>query len=307
MRHRLHRLGTTAVLAAALTVTAACGGDPLETSSASEKAPAETIVVGSANFPENQLLAEIYAGALEAEGIDVEKKLNIGSREVYLPALLDGSIDLLPEYTGALLSYLKEGEVGVTSPDEVYEALVAELPEGVVALEMAAAEDKDAVVVTREMAEKHDLDSIDDLKGLAPELVIGGPPENRDRRAGMVGLEDVYGLQFQEFKPLDVAGPLTVKALKDGTIDVAFLFSTQSAIPANDFVVLDDPENLFLSQNIVPVMNEQKASEPVQAALGEVSAALDTQTLTDLVAEVELEKKDPAEVAQSFLEEAGIA
>jgi osmoprotectant transport system substrate-binding protein len=303
-------------IAAALSVavlfsTAACGGgDPLDTDATAgdgSDAPSEHIVVGSANFPESQLLAEIYAAALEAQGVQVEKRLNIGSREVYLPALLDGSIDLLPEYTGALLSYLEKGEVEATSPEAVHDALLDALPQGVVALEPAEAEDKDAVVVTQETAEKHDLDSIEDLDGIAPGLIIGGPPENRDRRAGMVGLEDVYGLQFKEFKPLDVAGPLTVKALEDGTIDVAFLFSTQSAIPANDFVVLEDPENLFLAQNVIPVLNEGQASDTVRETLNAVSSALDTPILTDLVAKVELDKQDPARVAQDFLEKQGLA
>jgi osmoprotectant transport system substrate-binding protein len=293
-------------LASALLLTACGGGDPLDTTEGDDAAPADSIVVGSANFPENVLLAEIYAAALESKGVKVGKKLNIGSREVYIPALQDGSIDLLPEYNGALLSYLKKGEIKESSPEAVYAALEGALPQGIVALEQSTAEDKDAVAVTQETAQQHNLKSIADLEPVAGQLVLGGPPEWRDRFTGVPGLKQVYGLQFKEFKPLDVAGPLTVNALKDGTVDAANLFTTQSAIAANNFVVLEDPENLFLAENVVPVLREDKASQTVRDALNAVSAKLTTENLTQMVKWVEIDKDDASTVAKEFLQQHGL-
>jgi osmoprotectant transport system substrate-binding protein len=287
-------------LAAALLLTACGGGgSPLETDGG--EAPAETVVVGSANFPENVLLAEIYAAALEAKGVKVSKKLNIGSRETYIPALRDGSIDLLPEYNGALLSFLAEGQVEETDSEAVYAALGEALPDGIIALEQSTAEDKDAVVVTQETAQRHNLKSLEDLEPVAGQLVLGGPPEWRDRFTGVPGLKEVYGLEFKQFRPLDVAGPITVAALKDGTVDAANLFTTQSAIAANNFVVLEDPKNFFLAENVVPVIRESKASDTVRDTLNAVSAKLTTDNLTDMVKQVEIDKADPATVAKEFL------
>jgi osmoprotectant transport system substrate-binding protein len=219
------KLARIAVPVAALLALADCGGDPLDEGGdgTGKGGPGETVTVGSANFPEAALLAEIYAGALEAKEIKVEKKLNIGSRETYIGAIDDGSIDLLPEYTGSLVGYLKKGGVQAKAPDEVYAELEGALPEGLIVLDKAAAEDKDAVVVTKATADKYQLKTIADLKPHAPNLVLGGPPEWRDRADGAPGLRQVYGLQFRQFKPLDVAGPLTVQALKGGDVDAANL------------------------------------------------------------------------------------
>jgi osmoprotectant transport system substrate-binding protein len=307
MKLRFTHLAST--LAAVLMLSACGGGEgPLDTTTGDKAAPADSIVVGSANFPENVLLAEIYAAALQAKSVKVSKKLNIGSREVYLPALQDGSIDLLPEYNGALLSYLKKGETTKeTDSEAVYTAVKAVLPQGIVALEQSTAEDKDAVVVTQATAGKHNLKSIEDLKPVAGQLVLGGPPEWRDRFTGVPGLKQLYGLTFKQFKPLDVAGPLTVKALKDGTVDAANLFTTQSAIAANNFVVLDDPKNLFLAENVVPVVRESKASQTVKDALNAVSGKLTTDNLTEMVKRVEIDKDDAATVAKDFLQQNGLS
>lgn len=297
---------TAATAVAAVLALSACGGgdDPLASDDGSQDTgDGGAVTVGSANFPENVLLAEIYAGALEGAGMDVDTRLNIGSRETYIPALQDGSIDLIPEYTGNLLSYLAEGEVEATDSEAVYEALTEALPEDLVVLEQSEAQDKDSVVVTRETAQEYDLTSIADLEPVAGELVLGGPPEWRDRFVGVPGLQEVYGLDFAEFRPLDVAGPLTVAALQDGTVDAANLFTTQSAIAANDFVVLEDPEELFLAQNVVPLARGSELTDEGREALNAVSAALDTQLLTDLVARVEVDQEDPSAVAEEFLTE----
>jgi osmoprotectant transport system substrate-binding protein len=281
------------------------GGNPLASTSSSggvpsSSAPAGTIVVGSANFPENQLLAEIYAQALAAKGVKVDKKLNIGSRETYIPALKDGSIDLIPEYTGVLLQYFDKNASAV-QPDEVYSALKGALPQGLTVLDKSSAEDKDAVVVTKETAAKYNLKSIADLAPVAGKLVLGGPPEWKTRPTGVPGLKKVYGLNFKEFKPLDVAGPLSVAALKSGQVDAVNLFTTQSAIKANDFVVLDDPKHLFAAQNVVPLIRASKVNSTVRETLNSISAALNTDELAGLVKQVEVDKTDAAEVAKQWL------
>ncbi|MBO0828008.1 MAG: ABC transporter substrate-binding protein, partial [Streptosporangiales bacterium] len=198
------------------------GGNPLK-GGGGGGGSSTTITVGSANFPENSLLAEIYAQALEAKGVKVTRKFNIGTREAYIPALKDGSIDLLPEYTGNLLSYLKEGKVpgNNLSADKVYTDTKAALPSNLELLDKASAEDKDAITVSQATASKYNLKSIADLKSHASTLTIGGPPEFEKRFAGLVGLKDLYGLKFKQFKKLDTAGPITVKALKDGNVDAA--------------------------------------------------------------------------------------
>jgi osmoprotectant transport system substrate-binding protein len=301
---------SAAALVVGVLAIAGCGagGDPLtkETSKAADKpAPKDAIAVGSANFPESALLAEIYAGALKAKGVQVTTKLNIGSREAYLGGLQDGSIDLVPEYTGNLLQYYDKKATAKTA-DEVFAALPAALPDKLIVLDKAAAEDKDAVAVTKETADKYNLKSIADLKPVMGDIVLGGPPEWRTRANGLPGLKSVYGLTFKSFRPLDVAGPLTVQALKNGQVQAANLFTTQSAIAANNFVVLEDPNNLFLPQNVVPLINKAKATDNVKAALNGVSAKLDTATLADLVKQVEVDKKEPATVADSWLSEAGL-
>ncbi|MGV1952373.1 ABC transporter substrate-binding protein [Agrobacterium vitis] len=271
----------TAVSAFALmTLSAASGlaaGDPLA-APPTERTDTKTIIIGSADFPESQLLATLYAKALAAKGIKVETKLNIGSREVYMPALLDGSIDLLPEYAGAALSYLDKKATAHT-PDDVAAALKAALPKGVSMLTPSAAQDSDGVAVTRATAEKYKLKTIADLAPVASEFVLGGPPEWKTRKEGIVGLREVYGLEFKSLKALDVGGPLTLSALVNGQIQAANLFSTDPAIATNDLVMLEDVKNLFPAQNVVPVIATAKVSETVTKTLDAVSAALTTKDL----------------------------
>ncbi|MCD5350832.1 ABC transporter substrate-binding protein [Kineosporia mesophila] len=297
----------TAALVSSLALTACGGGsDPLDTSTSDSGSGSsgDSITVGSANFPENVLLAEIYAGALEAKGVKVSKKLNIGSREAYIPGLEDGSIDLLPEYSGNLLSYLDNKATAVSS-DEVYAALPAALPEGLTVLDQSTAEDKDVVTVTKETAAKYSLKSIGDMKG--KNLVLGGPPEWKTRPTGVPGFKKNYGVEFKEFKSLDAGGPLTVAALKNGTVDAADVFSTDPTITENGWVTLEDPENQFAAQNVVPIINKEKASDAVSAALNAVSAKLTTENLTSMMGEVNLDQKEPADVAKEFLSSNGLS
>lgn len=282
----------------ALTATACGGGDPTKTDTGGE-APSDTIVIGSANFQENVLLANIYAEALKAKGVKVSTKLNIGSREAYIPGLEDGSIDLIPEYSGVLMQYY-DPEATARSSEEVYATLPEVLPEDLIVLEQSEAQDKDAVVVTSETASKYDLTSIADLEPVAGDLTMGGPPEFKTRPDGLPGLKENYGVEFGSFKVLDAGGPLTANALKNGQIDAGDIFTTDPTIEQNNWVVLEDPKNNFAAQNVLPLINKDKATDTVEETLNAVSAELTTQTLIDLLTKV-YAKEDPNAVAKEWL------
>jgi osmoprotectant transport system substrate-binding protein len=323
VHHRLRTFRPALLIAGAVAASlalSACGGssDPLAGSSASSAATTSaasgasgsagsgsaaaggTITIGSANFPENATLANIYAEALKAEGIDVATNLNIGAREVYISALEDGSIDLIPEYSGVLLQYFDKEATAVTS-EEVFTALQEATPDGLQVLTQSAAENKDAVVVTKETAEANNLKTIADLAPVASTFVLGGPPEFQTRQTGVVGLEEVYGLTFKEFKALDTGGPLTVAALKGDQIQAGNLFTTDPAIAINEFVALEDPENLFAAQNVLPLINADKATPEVQEVLDAVSAKLTTEALLELNNRVQVDQEDSVQVAQEWV------
>ena len=311
MRTSLIARGVAMLAGFALALTACGGGsDPLSSGSGQTSgaaAPNDTIVVGSANFAESQILAEIYAQALAAKGVTVEKRLNIGSREAYIPGLQDGSIDLIPEYSGVLLQYFDK-TADETEPDAVYTALQAALPDNLIVLDKSAAEDKDAVVVTRDTATRLNVKSIADLAPQCPTLVFGGAPEFQTRPDGIPGIQATYNCAFKEFRSLDAGGPLTVAALKNGDVQAANLFTTQSTIAANDFVVLEDPKNNFAAQNVLPLINKAKATDTVKATLNAISAKLTTEGLTKLNAEADGDAKpSPEAVAKNWLSQNGLA
>jgi osmoprotectant transport system substrate-binding protein len=290
-----------AVALLALVLLPACGGGSDSGSSGSTKA----VVIGSANFPENVLLAEMYAQALEAKKIKVDRKLNIGSRELIYKQVSSGGLSILPEYNGALLAYLDKTSQATSSTD-VNAALKAKLPSSLEILDSSKAEDKDSLNVTKATAGKYSLTSIEDLKSSASGLVLGGPPEFKTRRQGVVGLKDVYGVEFKEFRSLDTAGPVTVAALQKGDIQVANLFTTDPIILVNGFVVLDDPKNLFSSQNVTPLIYKSAVDSTARSALNAVSAKLDTPTLIQLMRKVAVDKQDPDKVAKDWLTSAGL-
>lgn len=290
--------GITLAAAAALALTA-CGGDPMSSSNTQAAASSDSIIVGSADFPESQLIAKIYAEALKSKGVQVTEKPSIGSREVTIPALKDGSIDLMPEYGGALLQYLDSATKAVSS-EEVAKELATKVPAGLTMLTASEAEDKDVLAVKKETAEKYNLKSISDLQPVAKELVLGGPPEWKTRLNGVAGLKSVYNLEFKEFSALDAGGPLTLNALLSGQVQVADLFSTDPALAANNLVALEDDKNLFLSENIVPVINEKKSTATVKEVLDKVSAALTTEDLIEMNGRV-AKFEDIGQIAQDWL------
>jgi len=294
-----------ALLAAAVLALSACGGggdDPLSGGGGGGGA----VVVGGADFPESGLIGEIYAQALEAKGVKVERKFGIGSREVYFGQVKSGAIQVFPEYTGALLAYLDKDDPASTG-EEVTAALKRKLPPELEILTPSRAENKDTLVVTAQTAARHGLTTIEDLKPVARDFVIGGPPEFKTRKQGIVGLEQVYGLTFKEFKSLDTAGPITVANLRKGQVQVANLFSTDAAIKKNGFVALTDPKNVFGAQNVVPLVHRSKVNDTVRDTLNAVSARLTTEGLLEMNAEMSENKTDPAVVAENWLTGNGLA
>ena len=299
--------GFALAAATAIALSACGGGDPMSSTNNNSQAAgsSDSIIVGSADFPESQLIAKIYAEALKAKGVQVTEKPSIGSREVTIPALKDGSIDLMPEYGGALLQYLDPSTKAVTS-DEVTKELSTKIPSGLTQLTASKAQDKDVLAVKKETADKYNLKSITDLQPAAKDLVLGGPPEWKTRINGVAGLKSVYNLDFKEFSALDAGGPLTLNALLSGQVQVADLFSTDPAIAANNLVALEDNKNLFLSENIVPVINQKKASDTVKTVLDKVSAALTTDDLIQMNGRT-AKFEDMGQIAQDWLKSKNLA
>ncbi|MFF8033659.1 ABC transporter substrate-binding protein [Streptomyces sp. NPDC016626] len=310
-RSRTRHTGAAAVaLTAAAALLAGCSsGDTSDNPLEGEKAEAGTVVVGSNNFAESTLLADIYGEALRAKGLKVDYKHNIGSRETSYGLMRNGSITVLPEYNGSLLAYLDPG-AGQESAEAVNEAVKAKLDKKLTLLRSSPAENKDSVSVNARTAEKYGLTSsstLEDLKDVAPELVIGGSPEFQSRQQGLKGLESVYGLKFKSFKALDAGGPLTQAALTGNTVQAADVFTTDPTIVKEKFVVLKDPENFFGFANVTPLVHKDGLPQKGVDALDAVSAELDTETLLELDAQVQLEKKDPLDVARAWLKSAGLA
>ncbi|QPP08505.1 ABC transporter substrate-binding protein [Streptomyces bathyalis] len=260
------------------------------------------LVVGTANFTENQILGYLYAEALRGSGVKATVKPSLGSREVVVPAIEGGDIDLLPEYQGNLLLHF-EKKAEETEAGELQNALAAELPASLEVLPYAAAEDKDVFVVTRETARKHGLKSYADLKKTDGDLVFGGPAEDKTRVVGLVGFRERYDVTFKEFKALDASGPLVKGALKKGDVDIANLFSTDADISRNDWVVLEDPRHMVPAQHIVPVVRSAVADAPVRKALARLGAVLTTAELSKLNRLVDVERKDPDDVAADWAAE----
>lgn len=276
------------------------GGDPLASDSptgTSSAAAGGDIIVGSADFPESELLAEIYAGALKAKGINATTKPRIGSREIYLKALADDSVQVVPEYTGAL-GFFYDKSFALTDPDQVYAQVQKLIPADFAVLDKSAAEDNDSIVVTKKTADEKKLTTIEDLKAVAGDMTLAAPPEFQTRPQGVPGLTKTYGVTFKSFRPLK--DQALVQALKNGQVDAANIFSTDPSIATNGFVALEDTKKLFGSQNIVPLVAKDRADE-VAPALNAVSAKLTTDVVAGLVKEVVTDKKDAKDVAAEFL------
>ncbi len=300
-RPRSNVLGAT-LLAAGL-VLGACGsgGDDEGAAGGEEKGQ---ITVGDDSFAESQIVAEMYAQVLEDAGYDVDRK-STKSREVRLPAMETGEIDVAPEYLATLISVLDPKSGRVSDAGGAVTMLNDDLlaGKGLQVLEPSEAVDTNIFAVTEETAEQYA--TLSDLAPDAEDLTLGAPAECPDRPYCIPGLKDVYGIEFGSYEPLDY-GAATVEALKQGAIDVALLFSTDGTVEREGFVVLEDDKGLQAADNITPLVNEEVLDGEVEELLDAVSAALTTENVTELNARVNVDQEDPADVAAEFLEENGL-
>jgi osmoprotectant transport system substrate-binding protein len=311
---KLARTFAVTGLTLATLLLAACGGgntnNPLGQSSAAPSGSASggggPIVVGSANFTESKVVAEIYSQALKAKGLQSSTKLGIGSREVYIKALQDKSIAAVPEYTGNLLLNFDKASKAKTA-EEVEAALPDALPEGLKVLKSSAAVDQDVYVVSSDFSSKNGVSSLEDLSKVAGGVTVAGFSELEERPYGPKGLTSVYGVKVKEFKPYD-SSELMAAELKKGKVDVADMFTTDSAIGRNQLVQLKDPQQMILPQNVIPLVSADVASNATATdALEAVQGALTTEELTALNSKVDADHEDPDQVAKEWLTGKGLA
>ncbi|MDL4772187.1 MULTISPECIES: glycine betaine ABC transporter substrate-binding protein [Thermomonosporaceae] len=272
-------------------------------------APSPRLTVGSADFPENVLLSEIYAQALVTAGFKVTRMRNIGPREVYFPKVLSGEVDVVPEYNGALASHL--GGLGGDTREpmttgRVNGKLGRVLPDSLRVLDSARAENNDAIAVTRETARKNGLHSLADLKGVSGDLVLGAAPEFETRHQGLVGLREVYKAAFKDFQPVRPEDhTMLAEQLTKGTLDVVRLFTTDPAIRTNDLMVLTDPKHMFSAQNVTPLVAADVGAKAA-AALNAVSARLTTEDLLYMNTRMAVDRSRVEAMAKAWLVQTGL-
>jgi osmoprotectant transport system substrate-binding protein len=282
------RVGWITAVVSLLVAVPACSGEENDRATASALGD-DAITIASFDFAESEVLAEIYSQALESEGLQVRRALRLGPRELVMPALAAGLVELVPEYAGTALQFASAGETAPSgAAQRTHDALRRALEDRpIVALAAAPAQDANAVVVTPETAQRYHLEAISDLADVAPTLSFGGPPECPTRPLCLLGLSEVYGLEFGTFVGLDVGGPVTRQALERGDIDVALLFTTDPSV--DDLVVLRDDRGLQPAENVVPMVRREvvdRWGQPLVATVDAVSAALTTEALRSLNAEM---------------------
>jgi osmoprotectant transport system substrate-binding protein len=304
MRRPFRKGAVGAVLLSLALVASACGDD----GPGDGTIDGPTIRVGSTDFGEQIVLGEIYAQVLEANGYPVQRRFNLGSREVVNPGLKAGQIDVMIEYTGTLLTF--EGGTASTDSDATYADLQGVLaPQGLVALDFAPGENKNGIVVSRATADALGLTKVSDLAAHNGTLVFGAPPECPNRAFCLIGLTEVYGLEFADFRPLDVGGPLTVAALVGGEIDVALLFTSDGVIGARDLVLLEDDRNLQPSENLVPVVRQEVIDaygDDFVDLMNRVSRLVTTEELWELNGRYGIDQEDADVIAREWLAANGL-
>jgi osmoprotectant transport system substrate-binding protein len=295
-----------AVLAALALAASACGdGDDGAATDVDVPDDGPTIEVSSFNFPESEILGEIYAQALEDAGYPVGRSLNLGSRELIYPDLLDGGLSLLPEYLGSALVVWFEQD----PPEDVdggLEALrEAFEPEGVSVLEPAPAENNQAFVVTAQFAEDNGLSRLGDLDGVGP-LTFAGPPECEGRETCFQGLVDTYGLGEVTFESVQEAAA-RLAALEAGDVDMILLFSTDAPLAGDELVILEDDQGMLPPENITPVVRTEVLDaygDDLTDLLDRITAELSTDALQQMNAEAS-EGRSAAEIAGDWLADHG--
>jgi osmoprotectant transport system substrate-binding protein len=296
-----------AMVTSALVVLGACaGGD--EGSTPQTALADDAITVGSFDFQESVVLAELYSQALERAGYRVQRQFDLGPRELVGPALTAGLIELVPEYGGTALEFVSLGASRATSdPSATHEGLTQALADTTVrALAAAPAQDANTFVVTADTAARLDLDEVSDLAAVADKLTFGGSDECATRRLCLIGLRDVYDVTFDQVVALDPGGPATRQALLGGQIDVGLLFTTDPAIGTEEFVELVDDRRLQPAENVTPLIRREvveRFGEDVVSVIDDVSRHLTTDAVRELNASAsgEPESGDPAAVAAAWL------
>ncbi|MCU1425032.1 MAG: transporter substrate-binding protein [Microbacteriaceae bacterium] len=285
-----------AMVGASLALSGCASSDPLDSSTGGDTA-SDAIVVGSQAYYSNEIIAEIYAQALENADFEVERNFQIGQRDAYMPSIENGEIDLFPEYTGNLLQFF-EPKTTATASDDVYAELADALPDGLTVLDQAPATDQDSYNVTADFASKYDVRSLADLSKVTEPLVLGGLPELEKRAYGPTGLKNVYGVDVA----FSATGETTVESLVAGEVNLANVFSADPLIETNDLVTLDDPEGLFLASNVVPIVNETIADD-VADVINAVSAKLTPEGLVALNVQSTVDEMSADDIATQWLTE----
>lgn len=315
-------LAALAALALALGIAACGDSDDSTTSGSTEGGGAGAIqsnpdngkvslTIGSKNFPEQEILGEIYAQALTAAGYKVKSALNLGSETVALKAVKTGQISGYPEYAStALTSFFGlEPEEVPADATEAWEKANEEFEkEGLEAFEPTPFASANAVGTTTETAEKYDLKTVSDLEGVSEKLSLYGSPECRQRIDCLAGLESLYGLKFKSFTPVDIGLRYTV--LEKGQADLSILFTTDPQLSAESdkFVILEDDKEVFPAGNVIFVTTQKVAEEAgpdFEETILQVQEGLDLKVMQELDARVELEKETPKAAAKAYLESAG--
>ncbi len=299
LRKRVIAAGALAA-AGALLLAGCTSSDPLDSESTPAESGGDTIVIGSQAYYSNEIIAEIYAQALEAAGFEVERQFNIGQRDAYIPLLESGQVGLFPEYSGNLLQFF-DPETTARTADEVFAALPDALPEGLVVLDQSTASDQDSYTVTAAFAQEWNLTTIADLANVTVPLTLGGPPELAERPYGPDGLLETYGVQVA-FSP---TGDTTVEDLVAGTVNVANVYTADPRIQTEDLVVLEDPEGLFLASNVIPVASTDVADE-IADVINAVSAALTPEGLVALNVQSTVDQRSSTDIAADWLAEHGL-
>jgi len=300
---RKNRIALTAgvALAAAIALAGCSSSNPLsDPDTSDDTGGSDTIVVGSQAYYSNEIVAEIYAQALENAGFTVEKKFNVGQRDAYMPEVESGAIDLFPEYTGNLLEYLDK-DATATSPDDVYTALKDALPEGLTALDYSEASDQDTYTVLKSFAEENGLTSIADLAKLSEPATIGGAPEFEQRPYGPAGAKDIYGVDLK----FSATAQSTLESLLAGEIQVADIYTADPAFQTEEIVALQDPKNMILASNVVPIASSDVADQ-IADIINPISAALGADDLVAMNVQSTVDQKSAEDIAAQWLKDNGL-
>ncbi|TXR47711.1 glycine betaine ABC transporter substrate-binding protein [Phyllobacterium endophyticum] len=269
---------------------------------------AQTVKIGSKNFTEQFVVAEIYAQALEKAGVTVERRLNLGATLIAHSALTSGEIDLYPEYTGTALAAVVKGDLS-GSADKIYKDVKDYYEKNLqlTLLEPTQINNGYAIITLPETAEKYKLKTLTDLGPASKELSFGAEGGFGERKDGLPGLKQVYGIEFKDFRIFAKLG-IRYSALTSKNIDVSYGFSTDWQIADSSLVVLDDDKHLFPPYYLVPVIRQDALAKNPKIAevLNKVSPLLTNEIMRDLNAAVERDKKEPKEVAAEFLKEKNI-